>query len=177
MADQGGSRRRWPMKFRMVPVQIADKVAELSGAHSRQSSGGLRYKNLPRSSKLLGIAHEFIFSQQRELMGSSAQISSGVCRCGSQEQVPEEGSGRFRKVPESSGVFWCKFRRRAPEGSGGYAGVGSGGGFRKVPKGWFREVLEGSRGFRRVPARVCVGSRGRVRKVPEGSEEFRSVLV
>ena len=60
MADQGGSRRRWPMKFRMVPVQIADKVAELSGAHSRQSSGGLRYKNLPRSSKLLGIAHEFI---------------------------------------------------------------------------------------------------------------------
>ena len=58
----GGSRCRWPMKFRMVPVQIADKV-ELSGAHSshsRQSSGGLRYKNLPRSSKLLGIAHEFI---------------------------------------------------------------------------------------------------------------------
>ena len=51
----GGSRCRWPMKFRMVPVQIADKVAELS------SSGGLRYKNLPRSSKLLGITHEFIF--------------------------------------------------------------------------------------------------------------------
>ena len=60
----GGSRCRWPMKFRMVPVQIADKVAELSGAHSshsKQSSGGLRYKNLPRSSKLLGITHEFIF--------------------------------------------------------------------------------------------------------------------
>ena len=33
----GRSRCRWPMKFRMVPVQIADKVAELSGAHSRQS--------------------------------------------------------------------------------------------------------------------------------------------
>ena len=56
----GGSRCRWPMKFRMVPVQIADKVAELSGAHSRQSSGGLWYKNRPRSSKLLGITHEFI---------------------------------------------------------------------------------------------------------------------
>ena len=33
------------------------------------------------------------FPQQRKLMGSSAQISSGVCRCGSQEQVPERGSG------------------------------------------------------------------------------------
>ena len=40
----------------------------------------------------------FFFSQQRKLMGSSAQISSGVCRCGSQEQVPEEGSGEFRCV-------------------------------------------------------------------------------
>ena len=67
-------------------------------------------------------------------MGSSAQISSGVCRCGSQEQVPEEGSGkfrgrvpvcagvgsggRFREVVESSGVCWCRFRRQVPEGSG-----------------------------------------------------------
>ena len=71
--------------------------------------------------------------QQRKLMGSSAQISSGVCRCGSQEQVPEKGSGRFRrlpacagagsgggfrKVPESSGVCWCRFRRQVAEGSG-----------------------------------------------------------
>ena len=48
----------WPMKFRMVPVQIADRVAEVSGAHSRQSSG-FGYKNL-RSSKLLEITHEFI---------------------------------------------------------------------------------------------------------------------
>ena len=61
------------------------------------------------------------FPQQRKLMGSSAQISSGVCRCGSQEQVPEEGSGgRFQKVPESSGVCWCRFRRQLPEGSGGF---------------------------------------------------------
>ena len=59
-----------------------------------------------------------IFPQQRKLMGSSAQISTGVRRCGSQEQVPEEGSGRFRKVPESSGVCWCRFRSRVPEGSG-----------------------------------------------------------
>ena len=38
-----------------------------------------------------------------------------MCRCGSQEQVPEEGSGRFRRVPE-------------------FAGVGSGGGFRKMER-------------------------------------------
>ena len=39
---------------------IADRVAEVSVAHSRQSSEGFRYKILPRSSKLLGITHEFI---------------------------------------------------------------------------------------------------------------------
>ena len=79
--------------------------------------------------------------QQRELLGSSAQISSGVCWCGSQEQVPEEvsghvlvwvpeagsegsgefhytmvlvpeaSSGRFRKISEGSRVCWCRFRR------------------------------------------------------------------
>ena len=85
--------------------------------------------------------------QQRKLMGSSAQISSGVCRCGSQEQVPEAGSGRFRrvpgggagvgsgggfrKVPESSGVCWCRFRRQVPESSG-MCWSGSGGKSRKV---------------------------------------------
>ena len=69
MADQV-RRVRWPMKFRMVPAQIADKVAELSGAHSRQSSGELRYKNLPKSSKLLGIiTHEFIFPNSVSLWG------------------------------------------------------------------------------------------------------------
>ena len=55
------------------------------------------------------------FPQQRKLMGFSAQISAGVCRCGSQEQVPERGSGRFRRVPVR-------------------AGVGSGGRVRKVPE-------------------------------------------
>ena len=64
---------------------------------------------------------DFFVPQQRELMGSSAQISSGVCRCGSQEQVPEEGSGgRFRRVPECAGVgSGGRFRRQVPEGSGG----------------------------------------------------------
>ena len=76
-----------------------------------------------------------IIPQQRKLMGSSAQISSGVCRCGSEEQVPEEGSGRFRRVPvcvgvgsggrfrkvlEGSGACWCRFRRQLPEGPGGF---------------------------------------------------------
>ena len=77
---------------------------------------------------------DVFFPQQRKLMGSSAQISSGVCRCGSQEQVPERGSGRFR----GSSVCWCRFQRPVPEGSGGFrrvparAGVGSGGKVRKV---------------------------------------------
>ena len=57
---------------------------------------------------LLGIPPKLIssniFPQQRKLTGSSAQISSGVCRCGSQEQVPEEGSKRFRRVPVCAGV-------------------------------------------------------------------------
>ena len=74
-----------------------------------------------------------VIPQQCKLMGSSAQISSGVCRCGSQEQVPEGsgmfrrvpvcagvGSGRVRKVPEGSGVCWRRFRRQVPEGSGGF---------------------------------------------------------
>ena len=103
-----------------------------------------------------------------------------MCRCGSQEQVPE--------VPGSSGACWCRFRRQVPEGSGEfrykmvsvpeasserfrkiwrvpvYTGVGSGGKFRKV--------LEGSGKFRRVP--VCAGVG---RRVPEGSRELRCVLV
>ena len=68
-------------------------------------------------------------------MGSSAQISSGVRRCGSQEQVPEEGSGRFWRVPVCAGA-----------GSGSIpvcAGAGSGGRFRRVPKG--------AGGFQKVP--------------------------
>ena len=95
-----------------------------------------------------------VFPQQRKLLGSSAQISSGVCRCRSQEQVPEEGSGRFRRVPACAGVGSAGgFRRfrKVPA----YAGVGSGGRFRKVPEGSgrFRKISEGSgvcwRRFRR----------------------------
>ena len=75
--------------------------------------------------------------------------------------------GGFRKVPEGSGVCWCRFRSQVPEGSGEfrckmifrrvpvYAGVGSGGGFPKVAKGWS----------------------GRSWKVPEGSGESWCVLV
>ena len=62
----------------------------------------------------------------------------------------KKGSGgRFRKVPEDSGVCWCRFQRQVPEGSGVCAGVSSG--------GRFQQVLEGSGGFRCV----CLGSRGR----------------
>ena len=75
----------------------------------------LQYVNIDHLDLIFSsFSNHHFFPQQRKLMGSSAQISSGVCRCGSQEQVPEEGSGRFR----SSGVCWCRFRRRVPEGSG-----------------------------------------------------------
>ena len=101
------------------------------------------------------VSRRFFCPQQRKLMGSSAQISSGVCRSGSQEQVPKEGSeGRFQKVPESSGVCWCRFQRQVPEGSGG-----------------FRCVLAeaSSRRFRRVPVCAGIGSGGKFPKFPEGS--------
>ena len=38
-----------------------------------------------------------VVHQQRKLMRSSAQIDSGVCRCGWQAQIPE-GSGRLVRV-------------------------------------------------------------------------------
>ena len=50
-------------EVRRVPAQIADRVAGVFSAYSRQSSGGFWYKNLPRSSKLLGITHEFILME------------------------------------------------------------------------------------------------------------------
>ena len=84
----GGFRCKWLMRLWRVPGQIADEVPEGSSADSRQGSGGFRgrklrlmrfrqvpgqmaddvpessgqiAKNSPRSSKLLGITHEFIF--------------------------------------------------------------------------------------------------------------------
>ena len=61
------------MRFWRVAGQIADEVLEGSGTHSKQSSGGFRYKHVPRSSKLLGITHGFIFSRfiQQQIL----------CRC------------------------------------------------------------------------------------------------
>ena len=83
----GGFRCRWLMRFRRVPVQMADEVPEGSGADGWWGSGGFRCrwlrfrrvretpvqiadkvpegsgavaKILPRSSKVLGITHEFI---------------------------------------------------------------------------------------------------------------------
>ena len=67
----GGFWGRMLMRFQRVPVQMADKVAEVSGAHSRQSSGGFGYKNFPRSSKLLGITHEFILENMDGPAGKS----------------------------------------------------------------------------------------------------------
>ena len=80
-----------------------------------QVRDGMKLQDLKRQHQEIGSPVVF-FPQQLKLMGSSAQISSGVCRCGLQEQVPEEGSGRFRRVRA------C-------------AGVGSGGRFQKVPEG------------------------------------------
>ena len=87
--SSGGFRGRWLMRLWRVPGQIADEVPEVSSADSRQGSGGFRgrklrlmrfrqapgqmadevpessgqiAKNSPRSSKLLGITHEFIFT-------------------------------------------------------------------------------------------------------------------
>ena len=67
--------------------------------------------------------------------------------------------GRFQKVPERSGVCWCRFRRQVPE-------AGSGGRFR-------RQVPEaGSGRFRTVSLCAGVGSGGNFRKVPEGFGKF-----
>ena len=71
--------------------------------------------------------HRF-FPQQRKLMGSSAQIGSGVLRCGSQAQVPE-GSGGFRKVPDCAGAGSGSRFRRVSEGAGW---------FQQVPECWRR---------------------------------------
>ena len=47
--------------------------------------------------------------------------------------------GKFRKVPESSGVCYCRFRRQVPEGFRRVAvcaGVGTGGRVRKDPESY-----------------------------------------
>ena len=59
------------------------------------------------------------FRQQRKLMGSSAQNSSGVHCCRRRvrfNEVPE----KVPKVPEKSGRLWCRARSGSTEGSGGF---------------------------------------------------------
>ena len=113
---------------------------------------------------------DLLFPQQRKLVGSSAQISSGVCRRGSPEQVPEAGSRNFWRLPACLGLgAGGRFRTGSevpecsgPEGPGGVAA--SSGEFRRV----LAKVAEASSaGFRRVPVCAGVGSGGRVRKVPK----------
>ena len=123
----------------------ADNIVHMGKTIAQKGAQGIRMSML----LLLGISPKLI-PQQRKLMGSSAQINSGVCRCGSQEQVPEEGSRRFRRVPVCAGVgSGGRFRRVLV-----FAGVRSGGNFRRV---W------------RVPVCAGVGSGGNFQKVPESS--------
>ena len=72
------------------------------------------------------------------------------------------GRFRIRKVPQGSGVCWCKFWRQVPESSGGVLVY--------VPEA-------GAGRFRNVPVCAGVGCGGRFRKVPEGLAGFRCVLV
>ena len=95
--------------------------------------------------------------------------SSGVCWCRFRRRVP--------KVPEGSGVGWCRFRRQVPEGSG----EASSGRFRRVlvyaGVGSERWVPEGLGRFRKVPesSNVCWCSFRK--QVPEGPGEFRYKMV
>ena len=90
-----------------APASRTLPIGSLSLETSATASCG-RYVNLYYD---VTFFRKHLFPQQRKLMGSSAQISSGVCRCRSEEQVPEEGSRRFRRVPVCAGVgsggrFW-----------------------------------------------------------------------
>ena len=122
------------------------------------------------------------YRQEGELTGSSAQISSGVCQCGSQEQVSEEGSGRFWSVPACAGLGSGKFWRVPEAGSGRFQKVPAragavpeacSGGFRQVPSGGFRGVMVCWCRFRRKVPEGAGGLRSRFRRQGwEGSREF-----
>ena len=81
-----------------------------------------------RSKDFLALVHHHVSFFPNSVMGSSAQFGSGVRQC----------SGRFRRVPQGSGVCWCRFRRHVLEGFGRCwripesSGVGGGGRCRKV---------------------------------------------
>ena len=121
----------WPLRLHALWGRLALQPRDLQCREPwKYSRTFLNHPGGEKNNGRLWISN-IVFPQQRKLMGSSAQISSGVCRCGSQEQVPEEGSRRFQRVPVCAGV-----------GSGGRfrwvlvcAGVGSGGNFQKVPEG------------------------------------------
>ena len=55
-----------------------------------------------------------------------------------------------------------------------YAGVGFGGRFRKVPKGWFRKVSEDSGGFWKVRPRDRVWKVSEVPEAGQGSKVPKS---
>ena len=47
-----------------------------------------------------------------------AGVDSGGSVPEGSERLVAEGLGRFRRVPESSGTCWCRFRRQGSEGVG-----------------------------------------------------------
>ena len=126
----------------------------------------------------LSFDWQSVFPQQRKLMGSSAQNSSGVHWCRRRVRFNEvrfrRRSGRLwcrarsgstgfrRRFRRRSGRLWC--RGQVPQGSG----EGSGEGSRKVPQGSGEGCGEGSKEalkqsqvrFSRVPEKVS-------EKVPE----------
>ena len=193
MDTKNAEARGWNVQVRSdVRAKLLDLLDEAVTASGSKGSNSLSLKKLAiRPSKNIfcfsnrnmqtqaPFFSQLFFPQQRKLMGSSAQMSSGVCRCGLQEQVPEEGSRRFRRVAECAGVGSRGRFRKVLEGSGGRfrevsgvcrcrfrkgAGVGSGSG---VCRRRFRkQVPEGSGRF---PVCAGVGSGGRFRKVMEGS--------
>ena len=166
------TRRLEPQKLGFSSaVELHRTLPPGLGSHvnfRKEAPGGLVFSG--RGQKPLVFVRPKFFPQQRKLMGSSAQISSGVRRRGSKERVPEEGSRRFRRVPGCAGVGSGGRFRKVPEGSGGFRCR-----FRKVLEGsgmcWCRfrlsPVPEGSRGFRCVLVSVPDATSGRFRKVPE----------
>ena len=90
-----------------------------------------------------------IFAQQRKLMGSSAQICSGVCWCTRRIRFNERGSGRFGRRFRKALV---ESRARSNEVSEKV--------LEKVPEGLGAKPSQVQRGFKQVPVRFreCVGA-------------------
>ena len=90
-----------------------------------------------------------IFAQQRKLMGSFAQICSGVCWCTRRIRFNERGSGRFGRRFRKALV---ESRARSNEVSEKV--------LEKVPEGLGAKPSQVQRGFKQVPVRFreCVGA-------------------